>query len=128
MTLHPLESLTLADYVAPRPPEVPQQARSLALGIAQAVAETLSGRRSPHQFIRWLSPLGCQEVTAWVRATGRADTHMTRCHLVMVDTHIEGCLTFNSGDRTIAVALRLDDQGNGWACQQLQVLLPGRSL
>lgn len=127
MTLHPLESLTLADYAAPENPSPPPAARTMALGIATALAETLSGRRSPHQFTRWLTPLGCQQVNSWVRTSGHRNAKLIRCQLVMVGDHVEGRLTFEAGVRIVAVALRLDESASEWKCTQLQILLPGNS-
>ncbi|MGI5950843.1 MAG: Rv3235 family protein [Brooklawnia sp.] len=127
MTPHPPDSLTFADYAGPDSPPVPPGAQSVALGMAKALAETLSGGRNPHQFARWLTPSGCQRITMWVRSNEGKRTQLSRCNLTMVSDHVEGWLTFKTGERILAVALRIDDlPGSGWVCSQLQVLLPGQ--
>lgn len=127
MTPHPLEDLTIADYLGPASPPVPARARNTALALGTVLAETLSGQRSPNQFSRWLTPTGCQRLSNWVRTNRQRPTKLARCQLTMVDDHVEARLSFSSGERTVAVAMRLDESEPGWRCSQLEVLLPGNA-
>ncbi|HLR93486.1 MAG TPA: Rv3235 family protein [Jiangellaceae bacterium] len=108
--------------------ELPEP-RRWAARLAQAVLESLGGRRPVQQLSRWLDEAVFAALSRSVRASGRP--RAARSPQVVVrsvraarptSSTVEACVVVQVGRRARAVALRLEGLDGRWMCTALDVI------
>jgi len=101
------------------------EARGLAGGIARAVLEVLEGRRPASQLRAMLDERAMSSVCTMLRGglrwpVRRATLGRVHVYLPSVDA-VEACVVFRCGDRSRALALRIDRERRRWVCTAVRI-------
>lgn len=144
--VHEVQGTLALDLGQPRPapPETPEldphrgarvedvadaEVKAWAARLAQAAVETIGGHRPVTQLVRWTTPQVYRDLEQRVRETGRVAaprTHRIRpqvrsLHLCRPTTDaVEVSVHVRHGERSRAVAMRLERNGDRWVCSVLQ--------
>jgi Family of unknown function (DUF6459) len=130
--------LRVVEDHAPQPPaeqaEHAEQAdlRAWAARFAQATVEVLGGDRPVAQLLRWTNARVYTDLTRRVRILGRTAPAPTRLRTVRPQVHsvhvcrpapraAEVSVHVRHGDRSRAIAARLEVRNDRWTCVELQL-------
>src|SRR3954452_24551493 len=108
------------------------QLRAWAARFAQATVEVLGGDRPVAQLLRWTNARVYTDLTRRVRTLGRTSPAPTRLRTVRPQVHsvrvcrpapraAEVSVHVRHGDRSRAIAARLEQRNGRWTCVELQL-------
>lgn len=120
-TLSRLPSLALAT--------APQEAPPNALGLIQAIIESLMGRRPLHQIRPYLSGRAFEHLSSKVDTGQYRRLQVGRIRTQMpYGGAVEACAQLWLAGRSLSCVLRLDARRRAWVCTELTLLEPAAML
>jgi len=124
------ETPELQTHLQPRVAQVSDaEVRGWAARLAQAVVETLGGQRPASQLVRWTAPDVHRDLERRAQVVRRASGSAPRSvrpqvrsvHVCRPSTEVaEVSVHVRHGQRSRAVAMRLERRGDRWLCTVLQ--------